>query len=55
MTDIICLLCPSLSDTNPSKFVLILIASVSSEDLGESAHMRRLARAFAARMHDVWM
>ena len=30
---------------------LVLITKVSSEGFGEAAHMRRLAKAFAASMH----
>ena len=35
--------------------IVVLIASTSSEGSGESTQMRRLARAFAALMHKVWM
>ena len=35
--------------------ISVLIASVSSEGSGESAHMRRFARAFAADILKVWM
>ena len=31
----------------------VLIALVSSDDSGESAHMRRLTRAFAAGIHKI--
>ena len=31
----------------------VLIALVSSDDLGESAHMRRLTRAIAAGIHKI--
>ena len=33
----------------------LLIPSMSSEGSGESAHMHRLTRAFAARINKVWM
>ena len=33
----------------------IRIASASSEDSGESAHMRKLARPSAVCIHKVWM
>ena len=33
--------------------ILVLFAWVSSEGSGESAHMRRLTRAFSARIHIV--
>ena len=35
--------------------VSVLITSASTEDSGESALTRRLARAFAARIHKIWM
>ena len=35
--------------------ISVLITSVSSEDSGKSAHMRKLARAFAAHIVKVWM
>ena len=35
--------------------ILLLIPSASSEGLCESAHMCRLARAFAACIHKKWM
>ena len=37
----------------PVHDISVLIASASSEGSGESARMRRLARAFAARIHEV--
>ena len=36
----------------PVHEISVLLASASSEGSGESAHMRRLARAFAARIHN---
>ena len=33
--------------------ILVLIESVSSEGFGKSAHMCRLARAFAAYIHEI--
>ena len=35
----------------PAQEILVLFAISSSEDLGESTHMRRLPRAFPARIH----
>ena len=35
--------------------ISVLIALVSSEGFGESAHMRSLVRVFTARIHKVWM
>ena len=35
--------------------ILILIASTSNEGPGDSAHMRRLARVFAAHIYKVWI
>ena len=39
----------------PAHEILILIASASSEGLGESTHMCRLARALAAGIKKEWM
>ena len=41
----------------PGQEILILIALSSNEGSGESAHMhvRRLVRAFTARIHKLWM
>ena len=41
--------------TRPVYEILVLIASMSSEGSDESVHMHRLARAFAARIDEVWM
>ena len=35
--------------------ISVLAASASREDSGEFAHIHRLARALAARIHKVWM
>ena len=43
----------SLNDE--SRELLVLFRLSSNECSCESAHMRRLARAFAARIHKVWM
>ena len=39
----------------PGHEILIRMALSSNEGSGESAHVCRLARAFAARIHKVWM
>ena len=39
----------------PVHEILVLIASASNEGSSESARMHRLARAFAAHIHEVWM
>ena len=44
--------CISLHMDGPVHEISLLLASASSEGSGESAHMRRLARAFAARIHN---
>ena len=38
----------------PAHVILALIAYAKSECSGESAHMRRLTRAFTSRIHKVW-
>ena len=43
------------NDNWPLHVISVLIASASSEGSGESAHMRRLARTFAACLHKVDM
>ena len=43
----------SLNDEPRELFVLFRLSS--NEYSGEFAHMRRLASAFAARIHKVWM
>ena len=35
--------------------IFVIIALMISEGLGMSAQMRRLGRAFAARIYEVWM
>ena len=47
----ICIVSPIGSDHE----ILALIAFSSNEGYGDSAQLRRLARAFAARIHKIWM
>ena len=44
-----------VSSFTPVHEISVLVASAGSEGSGVSAHMRRLTRAFASRMHKVWM
>ena len=39
----------------PVHTILVLITSSRNKGLGKSAHMPRLAWAFAARIHKVWV
>ena len=38
----------------PAHAIMVLITQATSECSGEAAHPRSLARAFAARTHEVW-
>ena len=45
----------NITNHEPAHEILVLITLASSLGSDEPAHMHRLARAFAAHIHKIWM